>query len=151
MQSSFVKAICQVGTFMICAQAIVHFRPKASYEKYLKMLVSAMILIQLLVSFGGIFTVDGEKKLAVRAEWFANSLDESMQKSMENSVLAGDLSLDIVGEDPRQSESVNEGKMRAFEKTDVQKIIVEVEPIAPVCGVTEGTEVFMRQQPGAVE
>lgn len=61
MQSSFVKAICQVGTFMICAQAIVHFRPKASYEKYLKMLVSAMILIQLLVSFGGIFTVDGEK------------------------------------------------------------------------------------------
>lgn len=74
-----------------------------------------------------------------------------MQKSMENSVLAGDLSLDIVGEDPRQSESVNEGKMRAFEKTDVQKIIVEVEPIAPVCGVTEGTEVFMRQQPGAVE
>lgn len=61
MQLGFVKAICQVGTFMICAQAIVHFRPKASYEKYLKMLVSAMILIQLLIAISGIFTSEGEK------------------------------------------------------------------------------------------
>ena len=46
MQSEFFKAICQMGIFMICAQSIVHFRPNASYEKYLKLLVGVLLLIQ---------------------------------------------------------------------------------------------------------
>ena len=39
--------IGQVGIFLICAQTLIHFRPRESYEKYLKLLLSVMLLIQL--------------------------------------------------------------------------------------------------------
>ena len=42
------RAIGQVGIFLICAQTVVHFRPKESYDKYLKLLLSVMLLLQLL-------------------------------------------------------------------------------------------------------
>lgn len=42
------QIVGQAGIFLICAQTIVHFRPKESYEKYLKLLLSVMLLIQLL-------------------------------------------------------------------------------------------------------
>lgn len=48
MQSGMFRTICSVGIFMICAQTVVNFRPKASYEKYLRLLMGGMILIQLL-------------------------------------------------------------------------------------------------------
>lgn len=40
--------IGQAGIFLVCAQTLLHFRPKESYEKYLKLLLSVMLLIQLL-------------------------------------------------------------------------------------------------------
>ncbi len=46
MQNSLFQAICRVGIFMICAQAIVHFRPQEAYEKYLKLLISVMVLVR---------------------------------------------------------------------------------------------------------
>ena len=49
--------IGQAGIFLICAQTVVHFRPKESYDKYLKLLLSVMLLLQLLqpvlTMFGG--------------------------------------------------------------------------------------------------
>lgn len=51
------RGIGQVGIFLICAQTVVHFRPKESYDKYLKLLLSIMLLLQLLqpvlTVFGG--------------------------------------------------------------------------------------------------
>lgn len=68
MLSGFVKAICRIGIFIICSQAIVHFRPKASYEKYLKMLISAMILMQIIAFSVGLLGLEGEKEMLVRTE-----------------------------------------------------------------------------------
>lgn len=34
----------QIGIFLICAQTIIHFRPKAVYEKYFRWLLGMMIL-----------------------------------------------------------------------------------------------------------
>ena len=45
---AFLQTITQIGSFMICAQLMIHFRPDGSYEKYLKFLVSMMVLAQLL-------------------------------------------------------------------------------------------------------
>ena len=51
------RVIGQAGIFLICAQTVVHFRPKESYDKYLKLLLSVMLLLQLLQpvlnAFGG--------------------------------------------------------------------------------------------------
>ena len=54
------RVIGQAGIFLICAQTVVHFRPKESYDKYLKLLLSVMLLLQLLqpvlTMFGGLRT-----------------------------------------------------------------------------------------------
>ena len=42
------RVIGQAGIFLICAQTVVHFRPKESYDKYLKLLLSVMLLLQLM-------------------------------------------------------------------------------------------------------
>lgn len=49
MIEGFLGVIRNVGIFIVCAQAIIHFRPKASYEKYLKVLVSIIVLVMLMV------------------------------------------------------------------------------------------------------
>lgn len=49
------QAICRTGIFIICSQVIIHLRPKADYEKYLKLIVNAMVLLQLLLPIADIF------------------------------------------------------------------------------------------------
>lgn len=75
----FLKSIIQLGIFMICAQTIVHFRPNGSYEKYLKMLVSIMILLQVFWPILNLFTSDAEG-----IEERIRSFGEEMAGSMGN-------------------------------------------------------------------
>lgn len=42
------EKICAMGIFIICAQAVIHFSPSKSYAKYLKLLLSMMVLVQLM-------------------------------------------------------------------------------------------------------
>lgn len=84
MYSYLMKTICRTGIFIICAQVLVHFRPNASYEKYMKMLVSAMILMQLFLPVSSFFTKDGEESMADRVEWFQKQLEISMEQAVEN-------------------------------------------------------------------
>lgn len=57
MGEELLNVIRRVGIFIICAQTVVHFKPNHSYEKYLKLLVSIMVMVQivfpLLQMFGG--------------------------------------------------------------------------------------------------
>lgn len=45
---TFLEEIRSVGIFIICARAVIHFRPKASYEKYLKVLTAIIVLVMLI-------------------------------------------------------------------------------------------------------
>lgn len=83
MLDAFFQAICRVGTFMICAQAIVHFKPNESYEKYLKLLVSVMILIQLFLPLGSLFVKGDRQETARQLEAFRESLEEGMRYAEE--------------------------------------------------------------------
>ena len=60
-----------MGIFMICAQAVVHFRPKESYEKYLKLLVSVIVLIQVFLPIGSFLLGDGRQNAARALEQLA--------------------------------------------------------------------------------
>lgn len=55
MLEDWVGYIKRVGIFIICAQALIHFKPKGVYEKYIRLLVSSMILVQLLEPLGNLF------------------------------------------------------------------------------------------------
>lgn len=88
MQNSFFQAICRVGIFMICAQAVIHFRPQESYEKYLKLMVSVMVLIQLLLPIGGFLLGGGGQEAARLLGEFKQELEESMKKAEDNAAEA---------------------------------------------------------------
>lgn len=79
MRNPLFQAICRVGMFMICAQAIVHFRPNEAYEKYLKLLVSVMILIQLFLPIGSFLLGGGMEETARKLEQFRIQLEQEMQ------------------------------------------------------------------------
>lgn len=89
---AFFKGICQMGIFMICAQAIVHFRPDSSYEKYLRMLVSAMILVQVFLPIANLFT--GKTRLGLE-ERIAN-MEQQVQDSLEKAGQAANTTNDLL-------------------------------------------------------
>lgn len=68
---------------MICAQAIVHFRPHESYEKYFKLLVSIMILIQIFIPLGNFFVGFGSSEVSGQLAGLHTSLEQGMEEARE--------------------------------------------------------------------
>lgn len=66
---------------MICAQAITHFRPQESYEKYFKLLVSVMVLIQIFIPLGNFAAGLGKASLSGQLSDFQTSLEQSMEEA----------------------------------------------------------------------
>ena len=54
MGESWFEVIKQVGIFMICAQMLLHFKASENYGKYIRLLMSMMVLIQLAVPLSGL-------------------------------------------------------------------------------------------------
>ena len=87
MFDTLKTTVCQIATFMICAQAIAHFRPKEVYEKYLRLLLSVMILIQIFQPFCKLFFGVTGQELSASVEQFSQELDNSMAIAAEQSAL----------------------------------------------------------------
>ncbi len=68
------RLIGQAGIFLICAQTVVHFRPKESYDKYLKLLLSVMLLVQLLQPVLTVFGSDGDWNAEEQVAGFTEEL-----------------------------------------------------------------------------
>ncbi|MBQ8231055.1 MAG: stage III sporulation protein AF [Lachnospiraceae bacterium] len=78
----FMKPIIQMGIFMICAQVLIHFRPNGSYEKYMKILVSIMILIQVMSPVVSLIT-GGKSNLMENAARFEDQMQAGMAEARE--------------------------------------------------------------------
>ena len=91
MLQSFFRTICRVGIFMICAQAVVHFRPKESYEKYLKLLVSVIVLIQVFLPIGSFLLGDGRQNAARALEQFGRELEQGLEDAAGEAAAADEL------------------------------------------------------------
>lgn len=76
-----LQTICGIGIFMICAQTIVHFRPKETYEKYLKLLVSVMVLIQLFLPVGSFLLGGGMEQALEKLGTFRNQMEQEMDEA----------------------------------------------------------------------
>lgn len=79
---ALLKTIVQTGVFMICTQTVIHFRPNASYEKYLKLLVGIMILIQVFTPVITLIT-GGLGHLEEKIGWYQEQLAGGMGWSEE--------------------------------------------------------------------
>lgn len=78
-----MEAIVRMGIFMICAQVLIHFRPNGSYEKYMKLLVSVMILAQLFFPVMNLFLEEG-RQMEDLVEQFQEQAEESRKEALSN-------------------------------------------------------------------
>lgn len=88
---AFFNAICQMGIFMVCAQAIVHFRPNGSYEKYLRMLVSVMILVQIFLPVTRLFSGGVQQNMDELVNRMQRQMEESMEQAKSFSAASDEL------------------------------------------------------------
>lgn len=142
MLNSFFQAICRVGIFMICAQALLHFRAQETYEKYLKMLVSIMILIQLFISVGVFFMGGKGDETAEALRQFKQDMEAGIQAA-EETAAAADAILEQMTLEEVRSRMEEQAAEQAEEQTEEQedhgtmtqnsgRENIEVEPIEPV-------------------
>lgn len=52
--NALVDLIQKIGIFMIAAQAVIHFAPEQKYEKYIRLIVGIMVLLQFISPLYGI-------------------------------------------------------------------------------------------------
>jgi hypothetical protein len=106
------NTICKIGIFIICAQTIINFRPKGSYEKYLKLLMGVMILIQLIspiATFFGNDTSDFEARLT--------EFDERLQMGIYNFT-----DMTYISDDTKEDTKSND-------EAEISNIDIEVQPV----------------------
>lgn len=126
-----LQTICRIGIFMICAQAIVHFRPRETYEKYLKLLVSVMILIQLFLPVGSFLLGRNMEQTLEGLETFRNQLEQELEnaarKAEETNKLLEQMTLEEVRK--RMEEQNSQAEEVLEEVEEVPEVTVIVGPI----------------------
>ncbi len=134
MLEGLLSSIRQIGIFMICAQALIHFKPKGSYEKYLKLLVSAMILVQLLSPVAALLTGRESREFQDRIAFYSESfeqglgeaaLEEYRVEQLRQRLLAAQLEqLDLFSEEAEEPENGQEGTQR-----ETEEILIQIDPV----------------------
>lgn len=82
-----LQTVKQIGVFMICAQVILHFKPSAKYEKYLKLLISVMVLVQIITPVVNLLPGEGSTAFMTRVQEIQAEIDKSMEQlELENTV-----------------------------------------------------------------
>ena len=91
MLNNWLENIKTMGIFLICAQMLIHFKPKGAYEKYIRLLVSIMLLVQMLEPVGNLlgFLNKGELQERIR------NMEKKMSQIQEQSYLVGQEAEDI--------------------------------------------------------
>lgn len=146
MQSILFQTICKIGIFMICAQAIIHFRPRETYEKYLKLLVSAMILIQLFLPIGSFLLGGGMEQTLKRLEQLRTQLEQEMDSAAREAADTDKLLEQMTLEEIRKR--VEEQERLAEEAGEVQKGAGDTRSGAGEgSGVTEDSEDGVEEVP----
>lgn len=163
MQTILTRALCQMSIFMICTQTLVHFRPNDSYEKYLKLLVSVMLLAQIFQPFCQIFSLGSGEDLTDRVRFYQETLEKQMEQALEHTSMeltleelsrqelerrlqeqqAGTDTAQVKQEDSSVSEerATEENHQSRTEKTGQQSGIgVMVDPIEEITVKSEGEE-----------
>lgn len=122
----------QIGIFMICAQTIMHFRPKEVYGKYLRLLFSVMILVQILQPFSNLFFGGSGIEMQKSIQQFQSKLDESMAEAARRAAFS---------EEQLQRMSLEEVQERiTAQEAESGNAEIEIEPMDRISVTTQDTE-----------
>ena len=126
------RMIGQVGIFLICAQTVVHFRPKESYDKYLKLLLSVMLLLQLLqpvlTAFGGGEDWNAQEQVAGFTEELQTVLTKASEQAEQSREEIGNTAA-AVAEEAENGYRQGNTEETNTENADTDGIHVEIAPI----------------------
>lgn len=116
------KSIVQMGIFMICSQVLIHFRPNGSYQKYLKLLVSSMLLIQLLSPVFQL--INGQDfNVSDRVAQFEEKLTESAKKAASAALRTEEalekMTKDVVAQRKAQSDLAESNQATVPSRTSI--------------------------------
>ena len=125
------RVVGQAGIFLICAQTIVHFRPKEAYEKYLKLLLSVMLLTQLLQPVLTVFGGGAEQNAQAQVEEFTEELQSVLNRASEQAKQSqeeiGQMAAAVVQEaEETPEEKPTEQKKTGTENAEKEGIYVEI-------------------------
>lgn len=144
MWQGLLGSIRQMGVFMICAQALIHFKPKGSYEKYMKLLVSAMILVQILSPVAALLSGKEGQSLEERIAFYSASFEQGLgeaavqeyqieqlrQTLLEEQIKAQLEAADLLPGGQENGRSADDGESPGQETSEnTQEIRIQIEPV----------------------
>lgn len=143
MGESWFGVIKQVGIFMICAQMLLHFKASENYGKYIRLLMSMMVLIQLAVPLSGLLRGRTGENLAQGLTRYETLLTEQRGEinasCMQAEQLLEELTLEEIKtriNNQKTEECEQEGDT-SEETADAKTASVTIEPIEISLGGTE--------------
>lgn len=77
MGYSFLGFMKQIGIFIICAQSFLHFSAGKSYEKYVKLLIGIIVLMQFVAPVKAILAPENQQELWEEVERFQKELEDA--------------------------------------------------------------------------
>lgn len=80
--SSLLKEIGQVAIFLICAQTLLHFRANDSYEKYIKLLLSMVLLLLLAEPFLSLLNMESGTGFMDKIYGYEQKLEMMMENGL---------------------------------------------------------------------
>lgn len=88
--NELVEMIKRIGIFMIAAQAVLHFAPGQKYEKYIKLIIGTLILLQFAAPLKGILSGAGSDWSGKLLEMEALFEESGLTEEFENAPTAAD-------------------------------------------------------------
>lgn len=143
MGESWFEVIKQVGIFMICAQMLLHFKASENYGKYIRLLMSMMVLIQLAVPLSGLLRGRTGENLAQGLTRYETLLTEQRGEINASCIqaeqLLEELTLDEIKTriNNQKTEECEREEDTSEETADAKTAPVTIEPIEISLGGTE--------------
>ncbi len=143
MGESWFEVIKQVGIFMICAQMLLHFKASENYGKYIRLLMSMMVLIQLAVPLSGLLRGRTGENLAQGLTRYETLLTEQRGEINEACIQAEQLLEELTLEEIKtrinnqKTEESGQREDTSEETADAKTAPVTIEPIEISLGGTE--------------
>ena len=143
MGESWFEVIKQVGIFMICAQMLLHFKASENYGKYIRLLMSMMVLIQLAVPLSGLLRGRTGENLAQGLTRYETLLTEQRGEINEACIQAEQLLEELTLEEIKtrinnqKTEDSEQREDTSEETADAKTAPVTIEPIEISLGGTE--------------
>lgn len=143
MGESWFEVIKQVGIFMICAQMLLHFKASENYGKYIRLLMSMMVLIQLAVPLSSLLRGRTGENLAQGLTRYETLLTEQRGEINASCIQAEQLLEELTLEEIKtrinnqKTEECEREEDTSEETADAKTASVTIEPIEISLGGTE--------------